>query len=50
VSTEFLQAGTDDQVKLAVCLDPFLFTQARLDDAAALHGQPDGRFVGFLVS
>jgi hypothetical protein len=40
----------DDHVKLAVGLDPFLFTQAGLDDPAALHGQPHGRFVRLSIS
>jgi hypothetical protein len=39
------QSLADDQVKLAVGFRPFLFPQARLDDAAALARKPHRRFM-----
>jgi hypothetical protein len=45
-----LQPLPDDPAKLAVGLPPFLLAQARLDDPAALHGQPHRRLVGVPVS
>jgi hypothetical protein len=33
-----LQSSTDDQIKLVVGVEPFLLTQAGLDDPPASHG------------
>ena len=45
-----LQPLTDNQVELAIGIDPFLFAQARLDDTAASHRQPDRRFMELPVN
>ena len=45
-----LEPIADNQVELLVGVDPFLFTQAGLDNAPALHGQPHRGFMRPAVS